>query len=843
MARMTQEERERRAREQRDRERAERKRRIKERRERREKGPTPDMQKTNRSILFRTGLLVLIFGIAAFLPLFHQLYVIQIEKGAEYQERAINQQTMDNAVAANRGQITDVNGKVLATSATVYDVILSPNDFAKLQERWDEAFIDDEGNIRSSSKNYYPRPEAKNVAEGLAEILEADVEKLTKRMELNSYYEIIAYRVEKEVADEIRSFIVKNHLSNSIQLIPTSKRYYPYNSLAAQVIGWVNWRNDGKGAYGMEALYEENLAGQTGRVVTARDGKSRELKYSFQDYYDATDGNDLTLTLDATIQYYCERILEKGIEMFDVQDGGFVIAMDPKTGAIKGWANSPTYDLNDPWEVTDPVLSDYLERVKAAGESGGLTDEEKEKAYNAALADMRNRQWRNKAMNDSYEPGSTFKSIVLAAALEEGVINENSTYYCPGYYMVDDTKIECSQKAPGHGQQTLAKAVANSCNPAFMMIGQALGPKKFYDYLEDFGFLEPTGIDMQGEGKSIVHSRKTFEAPGTRDNTYLATASFGQRITVTPIQLITAASAVVNGGYLMQPYVMKSVTDQQGNIIAQNEPTVVRQVVSEETSQRCRTILEGVVNGGTGKRAYVPGYRIGGKTGSSETVKSGEDPIINKGKDYTIVSFLGFAPADDPQIVVLLAYNAPKPVSPGSNYTEKKYYISGGNMAAVMAGELMENILDSMGVERRYSDTEKAMIDVTVPNLMGQTAQIGKEAVESSGLTVRTVGQGETVTAQIPVGGAVIPSGSQVVLYLGEEKPTDLVTVPDVRGQTADQAQQALAREGLYLKVGGSSRYMASSSLAASQSISPGAQVERGTVVECRFMDNTMTAE
>ena len=836
MARMTQEERERRERERRDRERAERKRRIEERRVRREKGLTsPDVQKTNRSILFRTGLLVLLFGVIAFLPLFHQLYVIQIEKGAEYQERAINQQTMDNAVAANRGQITDANGKVLATSATVYDIILSPNDFVKLQERWDAAFVDDEGNIRTSSRNYYPRPEAAQVAKGLAEILNADVEKLTKRMELQSYYEIIAYRVEKEVADEVRAFIVKEHLSNSIQLVPTSKRYYPYNSLAAQVIGWVNWRNDGKGAYGMEALYEEDLAGRTGRVVTARDGKSRELKYSFQDYYDATDGNDLNLTLDATIQYYCERILEKGVEMFDVQNGGFVIAMDPKTGAIKGWANSPTYDLNDPWGIVDPVLSEYLETVRSSGEE--LTDEEKEKAYAKALEDSQLRQWRNKAMNDSYEPGSTFKSMVLAAALEEGVINENSTYYCPGYYKVGEFDIECSKKAPGHGSQNLAKAVANSCNPAFMMIGQALGAQRFYDYLEDFGFLEPTGIDMQGEGKSIVWPRSQFVAPATQQNSYLATASFGQGLQVTPIQLITAASAVINGGYLMQPYVMKSVTDDQGNIIAQNEPTVVRQVVSEETSQRCRTILEGVVNGGTGKRAYVPGYRIGGKTGSSETLDS------RLGIDHTIVSFLGFAPADDPQIVVLLMYDNPKPASANSNLTAKGYYISGGSMAAMMASELMENILDSMGVERRYSETEKAMIDVTVPNLVGQTAQVGREAAESAGFTVRTVGEGETVTAQIPVGGATIPSGSQVVLYLGEEKPADLVSVPDVRGKTADQAKQVLAQEGLYLKVGGSSRYMSSGSLAASQSISPGAQVERGTVVECRFVDNTMTGE
>jgi len=801
--------------------------------DRRERTPGGD-RRANRTILLRTLVLMLVFGLALFLPLFWKLYSIQIVKHDEYQQKAFEQQTMDNAVSANRGKIVDANGNVLAMSATVYDVILSPNDFRKLQDSWDEKFTDDSGRALTEKKGYYPRPDADQVAAALAEILAADAEKIQKSMEKQTYYEVVANRVEKEVADEIRQFIVKNHLSNSILLSPTSKRYYFYNSLASQVLGWVNWKNDNKGAYGMEALYEEELAGKTGRVVTAKKGDGTQMKYSFQDYYDATDGNDLNLTLDTTIQHFCERILEKGIEMFDVQNGGFVIAMDPNTGAIKAWANSPTYDLNDPWGVTDPVLTEYLETVKN-------DPSQNEEAYIAALKQTQNKQWRNKAINDTYEPGSTFKSMVLAAALEEGVVDENSTFYCPGYYMVGDTQISCSQKAPGHKDQDLAKAVANSCNPAFMMIGQALGAEKFYNYLEDFGFLEPTGVDMQGESSispvsaGLIWSRKTFTAPSTQQNTYLATASFGQGLQVTPIQLITAASAVINGGHLMQPYVMESITDPDGNIIQQNEPTEVRQVVSEETSERCRKILEGVVDGGTGKRAYVPGYRIGGKTGSSETVES------RRGEDRTIVSFLGFAPADDPQIVVLLMYDAPKRAAPGSKETAKGYYISGGNMAAMMAGELMSNILDYMGVEKHYTDAEKAMIDATVPNLVGQTAQIGQDAAKNAGFTVRTVGEGDTVTAQIPNGGAIIPNGSEIVLYLGEEKPEDQVEVPDVRGKTAEAAKQALAQYGLYLKVDGSTRYMSSGAIVASQSINVGTSVERGTVVTCQFSDNTMT--
>ncbi len=788
--------------------------------------PAPD-RRANRTILIRTLVLLAVFGVAAFVPLFGKLYAIQIRDHKMYQEKAIEQQTMDNSVAANRGTITDTNGKVLAMSATVYDIIISPKDFAAVQESWDKKYGEDPGSAP------YERPEIETVAAGLAEILGVDEEKLQKRLQKDSYYEVAAVRVETEVADAVRQFVLDHHLSNSVYPNPTTKRYYPYSSLAAQVIGWVNPNLDNTGAYGMEALYEDELAGETGRVVTAKKGDGTEMKYSFQDYYDATDGNDLHLTLDTTIQYYCERILEKGIEMFDVQNGGFAIAMDPNTGAILAWANSPTYDLNSPWTITDPVLSEYLETVKNDPSAN-------EEAYNTALGQMQNRQWRNKAINDTYEPGSTFKSMVLAAALEEGVVNENSTFYCPGYYKVGNSVIGCSNRSPGHGSQNLAKAVANSCNPAFMMIGQALGAEKFYNYLEDFGFLEATGVDMQGESSispvsaGLVWPQSTFTAPSTQQNTYLATASFGQGLQVTPIQLITAASAVINGGHLMQPYVMDSITDAEGNVVMKNEPTEVRQVISESTSELCRTILEGVVDGGTGKRAYVPGYRIGGKTGSSETLES------RQGKDHTIVSFLGFAPADDPQVIILLMYDKPKPAFPGANVTERGYYISGGNMAAMMAGELLSNILDYMGVEKNYTDAEKAMIDVTVPNLVGQTGVVGQQAAADAGFTVRTVGEGDTITAQIPVGGAVIPSGSEIVLYLGEEKPTDLVSVPDIQGKTAAQAKGILSQYGLYLKIGGTSRYMSANAVVASQSVNYGTQVERGTVIECLFADNTM---
>ena len=807
----------------------------------RREGPAVGVdRKLNRTILHRTLFLLVTFGILAFVPLFFRLWTIQIRDHDLYQGKAISQQTRDNAVAANRGKILDANGNVLASSGTVYDVILSPGDFKAVQEAWDKKFRDDAGNILTEKRGYYSRPEADDAAAALAGILGLDYERVRAYFEKNTKYERITTRVEREVAQEIWQLISDMHLSNSVYTTPTTKRYYSYGSLAAQVIGWVNPNLDNTGAYGMEALYESELAGETGRVVTAKKGDGTEMKYSFQDYYDATDGNDLHLTIDTSIQYYCERILEKGIEMFDVQNGGFVIAMDPKTGAILAWANSPTYDLNAPWTISDPVLSGYLTTVQAElDEKGELTEEDKEKAYNKALSDTQNKQWRNKAISDSYEPGSTFKSIVLSIALEEGVVSEASTFYCPGYYMVDGTRISCWQKDGRHGTQTLTQAVQNSCNPAFMQIGQAVGAETFYNYMVNYGLLEPTGIDMQGESKldpvpNLVWPRSTFTAAATNQNTYLATASFGQGFQITPIQLITAISAVVNGGHLMQPYVMDSITDADGNVVTQTEPTEVRQVISEETSERCRAILEKVVDGGTGKRAYVPGYRIGGKTGSSETVES------RRGEDRTIVSFVGFAPADDPQIVTLVVFDKPQPVSPKSKYTANGYYISGGNMAGMLTGELMEDILEYMGVERVYTEEQQAFIDVTVPNVVGQVADVGIDAAESAGFTVRTVGEGDTVTGQIPVGGAVIPSGSQVVLYLGEEKPTDQVAIPSLWGKTAAQAQEILSKSGLYLRVGGSSRYMSANATVASQSIAWGTLVDRGTVVECQFSDNTV---
>ena len=787
------------------------------------KKPNTD-RRANRTILGRSLFLMVLCGVVAFVPLVAKLYQLQIVQHEELEAKALDQQTWDQAVTANRGTIYDSKGSPLAMSAEAYYIQLSPREIIQCQKKYAEkvekALAETDPEKREKLMPGYDEPTNESIARNLNAILGVEEEEILKRLaKTNSMSEVIKTEVESEEADKVREYVSKNGLSSGIYIMPSAKRYYPYNSLASQVIGWVNTNDGNHGAYGMEAIYDEELGGQVGRIVTAKNGRGTQMLYRYEDYEDAVDGNDLHLTIDATIQYYCERILAEGVEKFEAQDGGFVIAMNPKTGAILAWANSPTYDLNNPRTITDPNL---LAKLQEVANDATLTDEEK----NTKSLDILYEQWNNKAITDTYEPGSTFKSMVLAAALEEGVVNENSSFSCSGQVTVKgySSPIRCSKRT-GHGTQTLAQAVANSCNPAFISIGQKLGTEKFYDYLEAFGFKEKTGIDMLGERAPTDFSIWPRDKFTSVD---LAVASFGQRFEVTPIQLITAASAVINGGHLMKPYVVESITDANGSVLSHTQPTEVRQVISEQTSERCRTILEGVVKPpGTGKQAYVAGYRIGGKTGSSQTTET----------DHTIVSFLGFAPADDPQVVVLIAYDNPKPTGPNSNFTAGGYYISGGNRAALQAGKLLPDILDYLGVAKQYTDEEKAAMDMPVPGVTGMTLADATAKLKESGLDVRTVGDGETVTAQIPAQGVAIPGGSKVILYMGADKPTDKVTVPDVTGRTREQAQQAMADAGLYLKSTGLT--VGDDVKAESQAIAGGAEVERGTVVEVHFIQST----
>ena len=799
--------------------------------ERERRDSRPDRNRQSKRLVFRRSLiLMLVCGVGLFIPLVIQLWNISIRDHDFYQQQAAQQQLMDVSVSAHRGEIRDANGEVLAMSATVYNLILAPKDLMNsVSER---PYTDEDGNLDEAAHDAAIQELRDQIVDGLVAIRpDLDRENLEARMEReNSQYEVLLTDLEEEEAQAIRTFIEENKTGYYLYLTPSTKRYYPFGALASQVLGFVN--SEG-GAYGLEARYEDILKGIPGRVVTGRTAENDELYNSYSNYVDAINGYDLTLTIDSTIQSYAEQILEKGIAAYDVQDGGVCIVADPNTMEILAMASSPEFDPNNYSAIMDSLLQGeassnvqgIYEQLKAENDQKPaeeqLTDTElQQQAQAQANAAVRETQWRNKGLSEPYEPGSTFKALVLAAALEEGVVDENDTFNCTGaYYLPGVTNpIHCSKRT-GHGVQTLAEAVQNSCNPAFIEIGQRLGVEKFYDYFEAFGMTEKTGIDLPGENIGLDWGRDAM--------TYvdLAVASFGQRFTVTPLQMIAGFSAVINGGNLYQPYVVQSISDASGAVIQSNEPTLVRQVVSQETSSRARTILESVVSEGTGGNAYQAGYRIGGKTGSSETDEEGR----------TIVSFMGFAPADDPQVIVLLAYDKPQEASPGSKYGTTGVYISGGNMAAPQAGKLIAQILDDMGVEKQYSQEESAAVNVSTPQAVGYSVADAAARLEKKGLTYRTVGTGDVVTAQVPAAGAAVPGGSAVILYLGGAQPEETGTVPNIVGLSYETAKKRLEEAGFFMHAVGTSTFYSNTSKAESQSVAAGEPAAIGTVVDVQF--------
>jgi len=797
----------------------------------------PTQERGSKQLIFRrTVFLMLIFGIAVFIPLFWKLWDIAINHHDEYQMRQLSQSTRDVEVKSTRGDILDTNGNVMAMSATVYNLILSPRDLVASISQ-DKYKVD--GVLDEAAYNAAIQARRELIADELAEVLGMDREAILQRMERTySAYEVVKTNIEGEQADALLAFISRERLGYSLQMTPTTKRYYPYSTVASHVVGFVNSMG---GAYGVEAAYNDDLEGTSGRVVTSKNARGTEIYNSYSDYIDAENGCNVTLTIDVAIQRMAEQTLAEGIKKYDVQNGGICLIMDPKTGAILAMASSPNYDPNSYGTIYDPTLNaqaaqaaqqEYqnLKTQNLVDEDGKpLSDEELlRRANNTAVSQALNIQWRSKVLNDTYEPGSTFKPIVLAAALEEGAVTDSDTFNCPGYIVVNGVRMSCSNHS-GHRTQTLEKAVQNSCNPAFVEIGQKLGAEKFYDYFEAFGLKEPTGIDLPGEGKGLIWSREYL----TSEEGYLslATASYGQRITVTPLELLTAFSATINGGYLMQPYVVKSITEDDGTVVNQTQPTVVRQVVSEQTSRRVAEILESVVSQGTGRNAYQAGYRIGGKTGTAETDVDGEE----------IVSFVGFAPANDPQVIVLLYFDTPKHSAPGNNYGTTGYYISGGQMVAPMAGKLIAQVLDYMGVERQFADGEASVADVTVPRLIGYDLASAKDALDKKGLNYRTVGDGDSVTGQIPGVGATIPGASTVILYMGQQAPTDEVVMPDLTDQNYETVAAKLEELGLYMRVSGVTASNSTRVVAKDQSILAGESVARGTVITVQFIDPSIT--
>lgn len=756
-------------------------------------------RRPNSMMLRRTLFLLVVCGIVAFLVLVAKLYQVMVVQHDYYENMAISQQVRETEIAASRGTIYDTNGKILAKSASVDTIFISPAEITKYDE--DPVLI----------------------ARSLSEILGVDYGKILEMTsDTKSWYKVVARKVESDVSDQVRAFKEENNIVG-VKIEADTKRYYPYGSLAAHIIGFVG--TDNSGLSGIESRYDDSLSGSKGRVVRATDRNGTDMLFvDYEDYYDASNGENVTLTLDATIQYYMEKHLQQAVEDYDVQNGAAAIAMDPNTGAILGMSSLGNFDLNDYQAVSEEAQAEI-----DAAES----DEEAAELLSAA----QQLQWRNKALSDTYEPGSTFKIITLAMALEEGLVDDNSTFYCGGSTNVlgRTDPLKC-WKTGGHGSQTLTQAIQHSCNVALVQIGQKVGAQTFYKYAEAFGFLNltenmdatltaKTGIDLAGESGSIWWSQNTFY--DTENLSQLASASFGQTFTITPLQLITAVSACVNGGNLMKPYVVKNVTDSSGKIVSANEPTVVRQVVSEQTSAKVREILEKVVGDpvdGTGKNAYVAGYRIGGKTGTSEKVAQ---DVAGGPKEY-IVSFIGVAPADDPQIVILVLLDTPS--------NDCGVYISGGQMAAPTVGKMMADILPYMGVEPEYTDTEKTYMDKTVPNVTGLTVEQAKAALQEVGLNARVIGDGDKITQQLPGGSTVVASGSTILIYAGAEPSAEQEQMPDLTNLTYETARDRLAAYGLYLRT--NSSITSTSQIISDQSIAEGTLVEHGTVVEVTLVTN-----
>ena len=736
-----------------------------------------------RRTLYLAGLL----GILGFSILLGRLYFLQIVKHDELQEKAVAQQTRASSINASRGTIFDANGEPLAISATAETIFISPHEIA--ENECDKDLI----------------------AAKLGEILGVDAASIRKKEDKEeSYYQVIKQKAEQKEADAVRAFI-KEHKIKGIYFVPDSKRYYPFGALASQVIGFVS--NDNEGLYGIEALYEEELQGTSGLIVTEKNNRGEEVLYKYEQYYDEKDGDSLVLTIDSTIQHYLEQNLADAVKKYDVKNGASGIVMNVKTGAIMAMASLPNYDLNAPREIYDERLKAQLE---AAPE-----EQKKEKKGELQL-----KQWRNKAINDTYEPGSTFKIITLAMALEEGLINENTTFECSGKIKVEGwyKPIWCSKKA-GHGHQTLGQAVANSCNPAFIQIGLKVGTDKFYQYVKDFGFLEKTNIDLQGEGKGIFFGEEQFG----KNVVSLASAAFGQTFNVTPIALATAEAAAVNGGYLREPFIVKEVLDSDGNLLYEHDTTPIRQVISEQTSKRVCALLEGVVDGGTGKNAYVSGYRIGGKTGTAD--KTGTKTEDNPRGDI-VVSFVGVAPIDDPEVIMLLALDTPSRTT-GT-------FPSGGNMVAPVVGKLFSQVLPYLGIEPSYSSEEMVAVDTNVPNCVGLTLEDAKKHLADNGFKWRVVGDGATVTDQTPVGGSIVPGTAEIVLYLGAEKPDALCKVPSVLGLSAEKANKAITDAGLIMKVMGDTSGNSGNIRVMTQSVEAGQEVKAGTVIAVQLTDTSM---
>ena len=739
----------------------------------------------------RVMLAAAFLGVAAFLPVFGRLYTLMVRDYGTYSDLALRNQTRSTAVTAGRGTIYDCNLNVLAVSENRENVYLNPHELKQ------------------------SRAEIPAVAEFLAQVLDKDARWIASQaQDLKKRYKQVGSNISEEKAAQIRTYIRENRLSG-IHLEPTSVRVYPNGALAAQVLGFTNASNDG--TEGVEAAYNRYLSGSAGRVITTKGNNEMDIPFSYERFLAARQGADVILTLDSTVQEILEKQLASAVARYDVQNGAFGLVMNCKTGEILAMATLGSYDPNHYLEIADARTLAALQQMLTQG-----TDAD---TYSKALADARWKQWRNRVLSDGYEPGSTFKVLTMAAALDCGAITLDTPFYCRGAEQIPGRSqlLHCWRSA-GHGAEKTPQALQNSCNIAFAHIALKLGGERFYDYITRFGILEKTGIDLSGESKGIFFDKKLITDTDKWGTASLTSGSFGQTFKITPLQLVRAISSVVNGGNLMEPYLVSQVVDANGVTLLRQEPTVVRSTISPETSATMRELIRSVVTEGTAKNAAVAGFSIGGKTGTSEKI----DVFDENGQRVQdkIVSFVGIAPMEDPEYIVLAALDTPS--------RSTGIYISGGVMAAPTVGAILADILPYLGVPRQQEGEPFPLADLT-----GKTVKEAKALLKDCHVTVTTLGQEDTVTGQLPAAGQLLLPGSEVLLYLGQPAPRQQVQVPDFRGMNRQQANDTAGRLGLFIRPIGCPD-IGPRVTACSQGEAPGTELAVGSTVTVQFADGAL---
>lgn len=739
-----------------------------------EKGPAQRLRQ-------RTAILILLILVLGFGAAVLRLTYLTTIQSSELQESAVDLQLADTTVSAKRGTIYDANGNVLAESASVWQVVMSPVNFKNDKQR-------------------------QAAAKGLSEIFDLEYNDVLDDTKQQSHYVVVKRRIESDEREKVLQLIdtLKKDYSCSgvIQLLDDYKRYYPKNSLASSVIGFTG--SDDQGLEGIEYEYDSYLSGTPGRIITAQNARGTDMPFRYEQNVESEDGNNVYLTIDETIQSICEKYMQKGVEDNNVLNKGVCIAMDVNTGAILAMVTTDGYDLNNPYELS----AKDKKKIKSTAKS------KQAEAESAALSNM----WRNKAVADTYMPGSVFKMCVASAALEENLVNEKTSFTCTGSISVEGETIHCSNIS-GHGTQNFVEVISNSCNPAFIQIGQMLGAGKFRQYYQGFGFSDKTGIDLPGEAED------SFWKEGKMGGVDLAVASFGQNFSITPIQMITACAAVSNGGYVVQPHVVSKITDSKGNVIKTVDKKVKRQVISDDTSKKMNEYLEYNTERQGAAAGYISGYKVAGKTGTTE--KRGVTKVESSFSEDYISSFCGYAPADDPQIAMLVFFDTPD---------GDAYY--GSQVSSPVFINIMSEVLPYLDVKTSYTDEELGYVDASAGDYTGVSVDEAKTAVEADGFTATVKGNGSTVISQIPTVSSGLQKGGSIVLYTDSDSQSETVSVPSLIGLSPDEVNDVASAYGLNVSFSGATT---SSGTSSSQNIEAGTSVSPGTVITVSFADSSST--